>query len=349
MTTTATERTQFYLIKDFSADNTTLTWDDEMTDAAAIAGGVQPPATNSAGGHKYCITYTTIDGETTMGTPSAQVLVLDKSVNGKIGLSGIPASTQPGVVNKNIYRSKAGVLAGTTRTNYFLVGTIANAVTIFTPDNTADGDLPATTPPATNTAGTYSYKVTQVSASGESEASNASGGVIIASAAAGQCDLTDIDLGPTGTLSRKIYRTKCGYGSVGPWYYHPALSAQVADNTTEAAVDNTADSGLTTSITAPSADTAWEGLLAVDVVAKKDALVAALASTETEPVYPFGKVVSVAGSESIAGVTKQEHFASIIEAGYISDSANITAIGDDAALAAQANTLATAFVVALNA
>ena len=341
MTTTSTLRTHFFLVATV-ANNADTTILDNMDEATAIA-AANPPAANTAGGHKYVITYTTLDGETIMGTLSAQVLVLDKSVNGQVELTAIPVSAQPGVTARKVYRSKAGV-AATLRTHFFLVGTIANNTATTYTDNVADSALGAS-PPAANDAGSYSYKVTSLSASGESNASAASTAADVADkTVGGKIDLTSIYTGPVGTLSRKIYRTKCGYGSVGPWYYH----STVALNVITIATDNLADSGLGTA-TAPATETAWEGQLAVDAIAKKDAQVAELGITETDPVNPFTVEIGSAGQVTIGGKTKKEHFANAAYEGYISDSVNITAIGTPADIAVQSSALADALIVALNA
>jgi hypothetical protein len=144
----------------------------------------------------------------------------------------------------------------TTRAHFFLVTTLANNTATTYTDNTADSGLPGTTPPAANTAASYTYKLTHVSDSGESEAGSASGGVIIADkAAAGKCDLANILAGPTGTTARKIYRTKAGFGSVGPWYYH----STIADNATVVLVDNTPDSSLSAELCPSFIPANWTG------------------------------------------------------------------------------------------
>lgn len=89
-------------------------------------------------------------------------------------------------------------------------------------------------------AGVHSYKVTFVSASGESSGSPASNSVTT-TAGDGQVDLTNIQIGIFGTTARKIYRTEAG----GSDY---KLLATLSDNTTTTYADNIADGSLTTAI-----------------------------------------------------------------------------------------------------
>lgn len=330
-------RTDFFLMATV-ANNVDVSTTDNLADAGL---GANPPAANATGGHKYVVTAVTVDGETLMGTISALVTIADPSVNGRVALSAIPVSVIPSVTSRKVYRSKAGT-DPTLRTHFFLLTTIADNVTVTFEDNVADSGLGAN-PPAANTAGSYSYKVTHVSASGESEASAASGGVIVADKAAdGKIALTVIPTGPVGTLSRKIYRTKCGKGSIGPWYYH----STIADNVTVVATDNTNDSSLGTA-TAPSTDTAWAGILAVDVDDKADKFIAHLGSTANDPVVPFRFYVA-AGAMVYKGQTKEEFFSQAAESGFISDSVNIGVL-TNAQLATKGHSLGSELITALNA
>lgn len=87
--------------------------------------------------------------------------------------------------------------------------------------------------------GTHSYKITFVTASGES-----SGGVksnvitVVDKASDGQVSLTGIPTGPSSVTSRKIYRTAAG--DTG----NHKLVAEITDNTTTTYTDNTADGSL---------------------------------------------------------------------------------------------------------
>jgi uncharacterized phiE125 gp8 family phage protein len=107
--------------------------------APAIAGNVDN------GLHRYLATFTTAAGETQAGTVSAAVNVANKSVNGKVELTGIPIGGAL-VTGRKLYRTTAG---GAT---FLLLATLAdNTTTVYT-DNVADSGLGAGAPSA-NTAG----------------------------------------------------------------------------------------------------------------------------------------------------------------------------------------------------
>jgi len=95
--------------------------------------------------------------------------------------------------------------------------------------------------------GVHYYKVTFVSASGESSGSPASNSVTT-TAGNGQVALTYIQVGISGTTSRKIYRTAAG----GSDY---KLLDTISDNTTTTYADNIADASLTDAI--PTTNTAF--------------------------------------------------------------------------------------------
>lgn len=97
--------------------------------------------------------------------------------------------------------------------------------------------------------GTHSYKVTFVTAGGETDAGAVSG-TVTTTAGDGQVSLSAIPTGSTAVTSRKIYRTAAGNAITGPWL----LLATIADNSTTTYADNIADASLTTAI--PSANTA---------------------------------------------------------------------------------------------
>lgn len=97
--------------------------------------------------------------------------------------------------------------------------------------------------------GTHSYKVTFVTAGGETDAGAVSG-TVTTTAGDGQVSLSAIPTGSTFVTSRKVYRTAAGNAVTGPWL----LLATIADNTTTTYADNIADASLTTAI--PSVNTA---------------------------------------------------------------------------------------------
>jgi uncharacterized phiE125 gp8 family phage protein len=95
------------------------------------------------GAHRYAVTFVTSSGETQAGDISAAVTVADKTVNGKVSLSGIPLGGSL-VTSRKLYRTTAG---GST---YLLLATIADNTTTTYTDNIADASLGAEAP-STNT------------------------------------------------------------------------------------------------------------------------------------------------------------------------------------------------------
>jgi len=97
--------------------------------------------------------------------------------------------------------------------------------------------------------GTHSYKITFVTAGGETDAGAVSG-TVTTTAGDGQVALSAIPTGSVFVTSRKVYRTAAGNAVTGPWL----LLATIANNTTTTYADNTADASLTTAI--PTVNTA---------------------------------------------------------------------------------------------
>lgn len=122
----------------------------------------------------------------------------------------LPVSTDPATVGRKLYRTTAG---GST---FSLVATIANNTATSYDDNVADGSLGAAAPSA-NTA------------------------------TKGKVTVSGLSAGPSGTTSRKIYRTVAG--NTGNY----KLVTTIADNTTSTYLDAVADGSL--GADAPSSDT----------------------------------------------------------------------------------------------
>jgi hypothetical protein len=88
----------------------------------------------SNGAYIYKVTFVTGIGETSLGTASNTITVVDKTTNGQVNLTGIPLGGT-NVTSRKIYRTTVGT------TNYFFLATIAdNTTTIYT-DNIADASL----------------------------------------------------------------------------------------------------------------------------------------------------------------------------------------------------------------
>jgi len=103
--------------------------------------------------------------------------------------------------------------------------------------------------------GSHRYRVTFVTADGETQAGDISAAVTVANkTASGKVLLSSIPIGGSTVTSRKIYRTAAN----GAVYY---LLATIADNTTTTYTDNVADASLGAS--APSANTTGDPLLSI--------------------------------------------------------------------------------------
>ena len=119
----------------------------EPAPSAPTAALVSPAAAGNVdnGAHRYLVTYVTADGETQAGIVSSAVTVADKTINGKVLVSGIPLGGSS-VTARKLYRT---VAAGAT---YLLLATIADNTTTTYTDNIADSALGAGAP-TTNTTG----------------------------------------------------------------------------------------------------------------------------------------------------------------------------------------------------
>lgn len=110
--------------------------------AAALAGAGAGNVDNGA--HRYLAVFVTSTGKTQGGTVSAAVTVADKTVNGKVALSGIPIGGAL-VTARELYRTSAN---GST---YLLLATLAdNTTTVYT-DNIADSALGVGAPTSNTT------------------------------------------------------------------------------------------------------------------------------------------------------------------------------------------------------
>lgn len=91
----------------------------------------------SNGAYKYKVTFVNGVGETTLGSISNTVTVVDYTTNGQIALTSIPTSTDPTVTKRRIYRTAVG---GST---YKLLYEVADNTTTTYTDNIADASLGA--------------------------------------------------------------------------------------------------------------------------------------------------------------------------------------------------------------
>lgn len=97
------------------------------------------------GAHRLALSYVTADGETPPGPLSAPITVADKTVNGKLTVSVIPAGGSA-VVTIKFWKPLVGTVAP-----LFYAGSVANGVTSATL-NLADGSLGVQAPTVNTTA-----------------------------------------------------------------------------------------------------------------------------------------------------------------------------------------------------
>jgi hypothetical protein len=163
------------------------------------------------GSYDYTVTYVTADGETlpandstwgNSGTGGRGDTVLGSPFNhSAMSLNNIPRSPDARVTARKIYRTRVN-----SQLPYGLVATINDNTTTTYKDTLADSGLGAEPP---TVAGTHT----------------------------GRVQVSSISVGPSGTTSRKLYRTVAG-GSVYK------LLATISDNSTTTYADNTADGSL---------------------------------------------------------------------------------------------------------
>ncbi|MDR7535493.1 MAG: hypothetical protein QN183_03885 [Armatimonadota bacterium] len=95
--------------------------------------------------------------------------------------------------------------------------------------------------------GTYSWKVTFVTAAGAESAGSPATGAVALSNQSGS--LTNIPLGAAAIVKRRVYRTRAGQAATGPWFF----VGEIPDNSTQTYLDTRVDGELIHQIpTAPS-------------------------------------------------------------------------------------------------
>lgn len=97
------------------------------------------------GAHVWKVTFVDASGESTGGTQSATLTVVDKATNGQVALTAIGLGNSQ-TTQRKVYRTKVGNTAA-----FFLVGTIADNVTTTFTDNIADAGLGVAMPTASTT------------------------------------------------------------------------------------------------------------------------------------------------------------------------------------------------------
>lgn len=169
---------------------------------------------------------------------------------------------------------------------------------------TLDGNIPNPGTPSAPVAalgaagvltGTYEYRVTFVTASGETLASADSNAITPSSQ---QVSLSAIPLGGTGTTQRKIYRDKNGAGDY-------RLVTTLANNTATTFVDNVSDATVAASSAQPTVDTAHRITLTArsqDVGTDQNVMV----NTITELVDAPSTLTGITASSAFTGGTEDE-------------------------------------------
>lgn len=202
--------------------------------APAVQTITAPIPTIGAGGninvgtHQWAVTFV-IGSESTLGTPS---IVVDVTTASRVQLENIPIGPV-GTTARKLYRTEAG---GTT---FKLVATISNNTVTSFVDNKADGSLGATAPGFGNVnAGVHQWAVTWVDGGGAESPLGTPSIALDVGTEGNTVYVTNIAIGPTGTVSRKLYRTKAN--APGVFF----LVTTISNNTATIFSDTVADSGL---------------------------------------------------------------------------------------------------------
>ena len=204
------------------------------TVAATVAGSVD------AGSHSWAITYVINGTETNLGVVSS-TLTLGAATDVQLTNIGLGPS---GTTDRKIYRTEAN-----SSTPYKLVTTISDNTTTSFLDNVADSGLGANSPAlgAVDPGGQgHIWAVSFISGSGESALTDPS--ALLTLAIANTVLVYNIAIGPAGTTSRNVYRTKINDPNT---YY---LVANIADNSTTELSDTLADASLGAAFTGQSSN-----------------------------------------------------------------------------------------------
>lgn len=111
----------------------------------AVAGNVDN------GTHRYLVTFVNASGESSYAVQSGQITIVDKTTNGKVSLTSIPAGIGEGITARKIYRTVAN------GSSYFFLATLAGSAATTYTDNISDASLGAAAPDVTIVANANYY------------------------------------------------------------------------------------------------------------------------------------------------------------------------------------------------
>ena len=245
--------------------------------AALIVGNADNGAGNLDNDiYSYKFTFVNSSGETTGSPVSNEVDVADNSLDGQVKVNFLPIGPSE-IVSRKIYRTEGGgstyklLTTISDNTTIDFIDNISDddlGVTIPSENTAATGSAttelgdqgiavpgvltPTLTGPGALKAvlagdgagnvntGTHSYRVIFVDDEGVHSVSGTTSNVITVanSGVDGQVDLTDIPLGPPGTVVREIFRTIAG--DTGNYFE----LVEIGDNTTTSFTDNVDDTDL---------------------------------------------------------------------------------------------------------
>jgi hypothetical protein len=226
-----------YFLEQTIANNTTTTATSTIADSAL---GAALPTTNTTGTgsltpytvYRYRVTFVTATGETTGGPEQAINLDAARTV----ALSAIPTSGDGRVTARRVYRTLANGSA------FFLDTAIADNTTTTLSSSKADGSLGAAMP-TTNTTGSgglttgalYRYKVTYITAQGETSGSPEASVSLTGDASTAALSTIPVSADARVT-ARKIYRTQAN-GS--EFLFEQTITNNTATTATSASADTT--------------------------------------------------------------------------------------------------------------
>jgi hypothetical protein len=148
-----------------------ITEDPSVAPVAVLAG--MGAGNVDDGVHDYKVTFVTTAGESGAGPASANVTVANKTINGKIFISGIPVSGKTNVISRNIYRrfNSSG--------DYKLLITLNDNSTTSYIDNVTNASLGKVIPALNGTTNGFQFDASGLTTSQSLKIPNTSGTLVI--------------------------------------------------------------------------------------------------------------------------------------------------------------------------